>query len=332
MAALLLAACGAGTEQVVEVNPSSALTTPMPACGAVLVVVDGTEVFSNGEDTGTGISCNGEGKAFGNEYQCVELAMRDWHRWDIRFYGNARDLPFNAPLDRVEVYVNGDRRRRLVPHDWVVWTNGLYGHVAVVVAVRDDEIDIIEQNVRGNGRATLSYKDGKIGGHPGWTDWVPTYWLHAKANTAGEQSSTASKYPSPGPDTPYECVRIEGQAKTYALSRGYRFDIYSLDTLKALDCVQNPISPEDLVRYPSVGSVDGEGALLREPGATNTTIYYKHGNRLWAFYDQDAFFVCTGAPRGKYDIAFNHLTPTLKQRWQGDSAGLITALNCTPWL
>lgn len=183
------------------VNPSGdeqALT--MPGCGTVLASFDGTDAKSNGRNTGTGVACAGQGGiAGGLQYQCVELVMRHFKRkWNLRWYGNAKDLLRNAPRADVVVVNNGDASRPPVPGDMVVWENGTWGHTALVVGVGNDFVDIIEQNVNGNGKARLPFNNGRIGSR--WGNWVPTGWAHAKANT---QSSTP--LPPPAPAEPITC-------------------------------------------------------------------------------------------------------------------------------
>jgi hypothetical protein len=196
------------------VNPSGeeqALT--MPRCGTVLASFDGTNAYSNGPNTGTGNSCAGQGGiANGLQYQCVELVMRHFKRkWNLRWYGNAKTLLRGAPRDTVDVITNGDRSRPPVPGDMIVWENGTYGHVALVVDVGRDYVDIIEQNVAGNGKARLSYRDGTVGAR--WNGWAPTGWAHAKQNTAsGGGGGGATPPPTPPPTTnpgaPEGCGRL----------------------------------------------------------------------------------------------------------------------------
>jgi surface antigen len=185
-----LALIGCGPEPLLDeeetsdpVNPSffefSAAATPR--CGAPLASFQGTTAYSNGANTGTGVSCAGQG-AYGYRYQCVELVMRHFKtKWNLRWWGNAKDLLNNAPRNAVDVYSNGDRAHPPRPGDLIVWPNGQWGHTALVTAVRANAVDIIEQNVRGsNGRATLPYVGARIGAR--WGGWVPQGWAHAKAN------------------------------------------------------------------------------------------------------------------------------------------------------
>ena len=186
------------TESADVVNPSgeSEQALTMPSCGTSLAWFDGTDARSNGRYTGTGTGCAGQGGiAGGLQYQCVELVMRHFKRkWNLRWYGNAKDLLRNAPRDTVDVIENGDRAHPPVPGDLLVWENGSWGHTALVTAVTSSYVDIIEQNVNGNGKARLPFSNGRIGSR--WSGWVPTGWAHARANHAG--ASTGSSGGSSG--------------------------------------------------------------------------------------------------------------------------------------
>ncbi len=205
MPMMLLAAC---TNDVVDadyleedigdviVNPGNdGQALSAPSCGTVLASFDGTSAYSNGANTGTGNSCRGQGGiANGLQYQCVELVMRHFKRkWNLRWYGNAKDLLRNAPRADVNVYYNGDKAHPPVPGDLIVWETGQWGHTALVTAVGNDYVDIIEQNVsNSNGKARLGYNKstGKIAAR--WNGWVPSGWAHAKVNTATGGGSSNS--------------------------------------------------------------------------------------------------------------------------------------------
>jgi hypothetical protein len=179
------------TESADFVNPSgdSEQALTMPSCGTSLAWFDGTDARSNAGYTGTGTGCAGQGGiAGGLQYQCVELVMRHFKRkWNLRWYGNAKDLLRNAPRDTVDVIDNGDRAHPPVPGDLIVWETGSWGHTALVTAVTSTYVDIIEQNVNGNGKARLPFSNGRIGSR--WSGWVPTGWAHAKVNRAGASTS-----------------------------------------------------------------------------------------------------------------------------------------------
>lgn len=187
LAALLIGAQGCAPEQDTSpteeaVNPSRSDALAMSPCNTDLGSFDGTTAYSNGDNTGTGYSCAGTGE-HGYRYQCVELVMRHFKtHWGLRWYGNAKDLLDNAPSDTVDVYDNGDGAHPPVPGDMIVWGDGGYGHVALVTGVHPGGIDVLEQNVKGDGHATLAWDGATIG--PRWGGWVPEGWAHAKANTS----------------------------------------------------------------------------------------------------------------------------------------------------
>jgi hypothetical protein len=143
---------------------------------------DGTDAYSNGEDTGTAMSCAGSG-SFGEDYQCVELVMRYFQtHFNLWWDGNANQLLANAPASTVDVFYNGDTHMP-VPGDLIVWNDDKYGHTALITAVSVTSITILEQNVRGAGAwATLPISEGKVHGPAGW-GWVdPEGWAHATVN------------------------------------------------------------------------------------------------------------------------------------------------------
>jgi hypothetical protein len=170
-----------------DVNESRSLAVrgcSMPGCGSVLASWDGTDAYSNGEDTGTGNSCADRGR-YGYQYQCVELVMRHFSRkWGLSWSGHAKALLDNAPRGSVDVYMNGDAAHPPVPGDMLVWTGGDYGHVVLVTNVTATEVEAIEQNYCGSGRLRMSYSGGRVGARrPGGAE--PAGWAHAKANSAG---------------------------------------------------------------------------------------------------------------------------------------------------
>jgi surface antigen/YHS domain-containing protein len=191
--ALALPACLATPGEVSTdeaVNPSHGEALKMAACGTVLGSYDGTEAYSNGDDTSTGNSCAGSG-TYGLQYQCVELVMRHFKtHFGLSWSGNAKDLLANAPKGDVSVYLNGDGAHPPVPGDMIVWTKGTWGHVALVTSVHDGQIEILEQNVKGTGKATLSWDGATIGVR--WTSWVPAGWAHAKASDVNVGGSGGS--------------------------------------------------------------------------------------------------------------------------------------------
>lgn len=186
-ATALVMGCGA-TEATVftdegpgDVAVNDQALTSFGACGAPLASFDGTTAYSNGQHTGRGLSCSGIAPS-GLRFQCCELVMRHFLRkWGFRWYGNAKDLLRNAPRDRVDVFANGDWQHPPVPGDMLVWTVGTYGHVALVTAVTETRVDVIEQNW-GAGRSSFSYDGRTIGPRPDAPAWTPAGWIHAKQN------------------------------------------------------------------------------------------------------------------------------------------------------
>ena len=180
--------CSGSPDENAAANPSISEALTMPACGTTLGSFDGTAAYSNGGDTSTGYSCAGWG-TYGLQYQCVELVMRHFKtHWGLSWHGNAKDLLNNAPKTDVDVYYNGDAAHPPVPGDMIVWPNGAYGHVALVTNVGPSSIQILEQNVKGSGSATLGYSNGKIAAR--WGTWVPEGWAHAKTNGATSNTNT----------------------------------------------------------------------------------------------------------------------------------------------
>lgn len=238
IAATLLAGCGSTELGNPEpVNPTAYQAASMPACGTGLASFDGDAAYSNGPYTGSGTSCNGVG-TYGYQYQCVELVMRHFARkWGLRWYGNAKDLLANAPRASVDVYNNGDGAHPPAAGDMLVWTSGTYGHVALITAVRVGAIDLIEQNVSGDGKATLGYDGSSVGVR--WGSWVPAGWAHAKANHGGGIA--------------WDCAKSSYLGRQYWTCSGS--DIYRCDgagnpqaTHCASGCISKPAGTDDTCR------------------------------------------------------------------------------------
>src|SRR5215208_6030053 len=135
----MLAACGTEVEpypseaEQLAAYDEGAVSQELAACGALLTSWNGTNVYSNGANTGTGYSCAGYG-TYGYQYQCVELVMRHFKtKWGLSWSGHAKDLLANAPTAYVDVTYNGGAVGP-VPGDMIVFdlSGDLYGHVALV--------------------------------------------------------------------------------------------------------------------------------------------------------------------------------------------------------
>jgi len=190
----LAVSCVAATDEPSERTGVIASAWTAAPCGRALSSFDGTTARSNGSCTASGCSCGGTG-TYGLEYQCVELVMRHFQtHWKLRWYGNAKDLLTHAKSSSyykygspsaVAVYYNGDASHPPLPGDMIVWTNGTYGHVALVSGLRSGYVDIIEQNVYGvtpAGKYSLKYNGKTVYGR--WSQPGPIGWAHAKANPA----------------------------------------------------------------------------------------------------------------------------------------------------
>lgn len=187
--AMSLVACGpmeqeSDTAEQLAAYDIHGVSQEAAACGTVLTSWNGTSVYSNGANTGTGYSCAGLG-TYGYRYQCVELVMRHFKtKWGLSWYGHAKDLLTNAPTTSVDVYNNGGSVGP-VPGDMIVFdkSGDPYGHVALVTAVTSTSVTIVEQNVTTSYQRTLSRSGNSVSA--GWSGWYTKGWAHAKANTGG---------------------------------------------------------------------------------------------------------------------------------------------------
>ncbi len=254
LALAVISGCSAGVdgEDTSASNPSASEALTMPACGTALGTFDGTTAYSNGANTGTGVSCAGGG-SYGLRYQCVELVMRHFKtHWGLRWYGNAKTLLAGAPKDSVDVYYNGDKAHPPVAGDMIVWPNGAYGHVALVTAVHASSIDILEQNVKGSGKATLTYANGKIGAR--WGNWVPQGWAHAKANGGGQNQGGGGDTDAGGGGVSWDCASSSYAGNQYWTCSGsarYRCSGGVAEVEACPDgCQSNAVGTDDTCKTP----------------------------------------------------------------------------------
>jgi len=186
---------GAGAAPSGDAQPEPASTVvPLPReCEGdaehciILASYQGVNVYRN---VGPGGFCSADGRcrhpknAHGARWQCVELFNRFFAlRFGIRpVPGDARDLLDNAAgVGGLEVRPNGGDRRP-VPGDALVFSNAGAGHVAIIVGVDDNHVQVVEQNVAGDGTSRYRYDavDNRVLPAPGGTTALG--WLHAKAN------------------------------------------------------------------------------------------------------------------------------------------------------
>ncbi len=159
-----------------------------PQIGTVVDSYRGVAVYYNGQniERSHGQNYSPDGYCYGQKWQCVEFAKRYYyialqHRMPDAF-GNANDFwdervaagKLNHRRGLLQ-YRNGGEIRPQVD-DLLVFTNGPYGHVAVICEVGEDSIVVVQQNVQGHTRQslTLTQRDGHyyIG-----DSWQPAGWL-----------------------------------------------------------------------------------------------------------------------------------------------------------
>jgi len=135
------------------------LLPPPPEVGAVLDAHRGVEVHYNGRDfkESHGSRYSSDGYYYGKSWQCVEFAKRFYkeakgHRMP-NVWGHARDF-FNPAVAQGSLnrergllqFQNGGGSAPEVD-DLVVFRGGSYGHVAIVSAVGEDFVEMVQQNV-----------------------------------------------------------------------------------------------------------------------------------------------------------------------------------------
>lgn len=113
-----------------------------PPCGTELSSFNGIAAYSNGDNQGTGDSCQGW-SATGLDYQCVEYTQRYFNS----IYGVAPVWPVNFAFEMCSSYPAGVAPTSVAAAGFgVVFNWPPYGHTAVVTSVGDGVITVIEQN------------------------------------------------------------------------------------------------------------------------------------------------------------------------------------------
>lgn len=135
----------------------------------------GVVVYNNGEDSEKvfGVNKSSDGYVYGYKWQCVEFVNRFYHDVlgiSISGGGNAKEY-FDSNVKNGEInlergllqYINGEGDKPKLD-DIIVYTNGKYGHVAIVCYVGEDYIEVIQQNIKDKTRVKLplTRKDDKI--------------------------------------------------------------------------------------------------------------------------------------------------------------------------
>ncbi|NLI92469.1 MAG: CHAP domain-containing protein [Peptococcaceae bacterium] len=134
----------------------------------------GVAVYSNGSNymSSHGLSYSIDGYYYGYKWQCVEFVKRFYfERFGHRMpdgAGNAKYF-FNPMLGQGErneqrglvQYLNGGDMKPK-EDDLIVFSDGAYGHVALICEVGKDWVEIIQQNSEvTREKYTLQVKDGK---------------------------------------------------------------------------------------------------------------------------------------------------------------------------
>lgn len=141
--------------------------------GEVVDVWRGVVVRANGQpyDRSHGRHYAADGYYYGRMWQCVEFVKRFYydHYGHVFPDGMGHAKSFFDP----EVAHGGWNARRGLrqfvngggeaprPGDLVVWTQGTYGHVAIVCRVEGDFVEVIQQNVREGSRWRLATDGNK---------------------------------------------------------------------------------------------------------------------------------------------------------------------------
>jgi hypothetical protein len=165
-----------------------------PAYGSV--IVHASEWFGG---HGVDVKSNGYSGNPNGTWQCVELFERfiNARGWFHGIAGagsrGAVNLFDNVPSSAFDKHRNGSGYVP-VPGDAVIFSDGNYGHVAIVNSVGGGQVDLVEQNASANGRTSIGISGSTLGkdGRE-----VPVGVLHAKANSAPPAGS-----PSPSPTPP----------------------------------------------------------------------------------------------------------------------------------
>jgi surface antigen len=153
----LLAVLGGLVWYIATDQPTTALLPREP--GTPLDSLNGVVVYHNGSMGHVGGRNVVDGYNVGLKYQCVEFAKRYYlehygHRMP-NSYGHAKDLFEPAVVDgalneqRALLQFTNPSAQSPRVGDLVIldaWRGNAYGHVAIVSAVLDDELEVIQQN------------------------------------------------------------------------------------------------------------------------------------------------------------------------------------------
>jgi|GEM_PF-596674 len=150
----------------------------------------GVAVYSNGTDylSSHGLNYSEDGYYYGYKWQCVEFVKRFYYEvYNHKMpdgAGNAKYF-FNTMLEQGEFnqqrglyqYWNGGDVKPQAD-DLLVFTKGKYGHVAIISAVGEDWVEVVQQNSEvSRERLKMEAKDGT---YTIFGDKEPAGWLRVK--------------------------------------------------------------------------------------------------------------------------------------------------------
>lgn len=165
------------------------------AVGTKLDEFRGVAVYDNGPMIARshGRHYAGDGYYYGQKWQCVEFVKRYFHQAHQHrmadVWGHAKEF-----FDDAVPHGQLNSRRGLAQYrnggaeppragDLVVFTNGFYGHVAIVSAVRSNQIEVIQQNILGRPREVFPLTSGKDH-HQVGKGYAPAGWLRVPPKDA----------------------------------------------------------------------------------------------------------------------------------------------------
>jgi surface antigen len=155
---------GTWTYKSINLNPNLELGQKIDSLNGVYVYYNGGVGNVSGRNT------TSDGYNVGLKYQCVEFVKRFyWEELGHKMpdtYGHAKDFFDKSLADGQKnqkrdlfQYTNTSKTKPQI-NDLIVFESTLfnrYGHVAIISAVTDDSIEIIQQNPGPNGKSRKTY-------------------------------------------------------------------------------------------------------------------------------------------------------------------------------
>lgn len=147
--------------------------------GQVIDIYNGVYVYYNGGvDNVSGRNLTKDGYNIGLQYQCVEFVKRYYYEYLNHkmpdSYGHAKDFfDKNVPDGKISpkrnlIQYTNHSKSKPKESDLIIFdgtTGNKYGHVAIISAVTDKEIEIVQQNPgpfgKSRAKLPLSFEEGK---------------------------------------------------------------------------------------------------------------------------------------------------------------------------